>query len=114
MPASLLTRQGTAAYLIQVSDVLTSLDPRWGWSLLNNSSKSMTCGRVGLGLTSHSCRDPSYVLVHVRQLGAMTDLRCEQQREYVISRTTAAIANPLKISNNSRMLNSARIVTPVA
>ena len=47
------------------------------------------------------------------QLGAMTDLRCERQLESVISRTAAAIATPPTISTNPRMLDSARIITPV-
>ena len=110
----------------KVSVALTSLDPRWGRSIralamrsLNNSSKSMTsCGRVGLSLTSHSCLAPGCYLEHVkqcrRQLAATTGLRCERQLEFSISRTGAVIATQFAVSTNSRMLDSARIVTPVA
>ena len=77
-----------------------------------------SCGRVGLGPTSHSCLAPGCYLEHVeqcrRQLAATTDLRCERQLEFSISRTGAAIATQFAVSTNSRMLDSARIVTPVA
>ena len=43
----------------------------------------------------------------------MTDLRCERQLEFTISRTAVAIATPPTISTNPRMLDSACIVTPV-
>ena len=43
----------------------------------------------------------------------MTDLRCERQLESEISPTEAAIATPHTISTNPRMLDSARIITPV-
>ena len=43
----------------------------------------------------------------------MTDLRCELQLELEISPTEAAIATPHTISTNPRMLDSARIITPV-
>ena len=77
-----------------------------------------SCGRVGLSLTGHSSLAPYCYLVHVRpcrrQLAATTDRRCEGQLELAISRTAAAIAAPLTISTNSSMLDSARIITPVA
>ena len=110
----------------KVSGALTSLDPRWGWSIralamssLSNSSKPRTsCGRVGLGLAGHGCLAPSSVLEHVMRAGgrwdALTELRSERQLESEISRTEAAIATPLAISLNSTMLDSGRIVTPVA
>ena len=44
----------------------------------------------------------------------MTDLRAGRQLESEISRTEAAIASPLAISLHSTMLDSGRIVTPVA
>ena len=43
----------------------------------------------------------------------MTDLRSERQHESAISRMAAAIATPPAISTNPRMLDSARIITPV-
>ena len=43
----------------------------------------------------------------------MTDLMCERQLESAISRTAAAIATPPAISTDPRMLDSARIITPV-
>ena len=43
----------------------------------------------------------------------MTDPRCERQLESAISRAAAAIATPPTISTNPRVLNSARIITPV-
>ena len=110
----------------KVSGALTSLDPRWGRSIralamssLSTSSKPRTsCGRVGLGLAGHGCMAPSSVLEHVMRAGgrwdALTDLRSERQLESEISRTEAAIATPLAISLNSTMLDSGRIVTPVA
>ena len=55
---------------------------------------------------------------HVMRAGgrwdALTDLRSERQLESEISLTEAAIATPLAISLNSTMLDSGRIVTPVA
>ena len=45
-----------------------------------------------------------------RQLGAITDLRCERQLK---SRTAAAIATPPTIATNPRMLDAASIITPV-
>ena len=44
---------------------------------------------------------------------ALTDLRSERQLESEISLKEAAIAAPLPISINSKMLDSGRIVTPV-
>ena len=44
----------------------------------------------------------------------MTDLRCELQLEFAISRTAAAIATPFAISTNSSTLDSVCIVTLVA
>ena len=50
-----------------------------------------------------------------RRLGRLDrDLRSERQLESEISRTEAPIATPLAISLNSSMLDSGRIVTPVA
>ena len=110
----------------KVSGALTSLDPRWGRSIralamssLSNSSKPRTsCGRVGLGLPDHGCLAPSSVLDHVMRAGghwdALTDLRFERQLESEISRTETSIATPLASSLNSKVLDSGRIVTPVA
>ena len=92
-------------------------------SSLSNSSKPRTsCGRVGLGLAAHGCLDgylaPSSVLEHVTRAGgrwdALTDLRSERQFELEISLLEAAIATPLVISPNLMMLDSRRIITPVA
>ena len=44
---------------------------------------------------------------------AITDLRSERQFGLAISRTAAAVAAPLSISSNSRMLDSARVVKRV-
>ena len=46
--------------------------------------------------------------------GAVTDLRSEWQLESQILLTEAAIATPLAISLNSKMLDSGRNITPVA
>ena len=104
----------------------SSLDPRWGRSIRafamssrSNSSKPRTsCGRVGLGLAGHGCLAPISVLEHGMRVGGrwdtLTDLRSERQLESEISLTEAAIATPLEISVNSKMLDSGRIVTPVA
>ena len=76
------------------------------------------CGRVGLGLAGHGYLAPSSVLKHVMRAGgrwdAFTDLRSERQLKSEISLTEAAIAAPLALSLNSMILDSGRIVTPVA
>ena len=78
------------------------------------TSKPMTShGRVGLGLTGSQQPSRARDACRRQQLRDMTDLRCERQLESTISRTAAAIATPLTISTNPRMLDSARIVTPV-
>ena len=78
----------------------------------------MTCGPVGLSLTGHSSLAPYCYLVHVRPcrryLAATTNRRCEQQLEFAISRTAAAIAAPFANPTDSIMLDSACIVTPAA
>ena len=110
----------------KASGALTSLDPRWvrsicalAMSSLSNSSKPRTsCGWVGLVRAGHGCLTPSSVLEHGMRAGgrwdALTDLRSERQLESETSLTEAAIATPLASSFNSKVLDSGRIVTPVA
>ena len=86
-------------------------------SSLNNSSKPMTWARPHRPWLPGSQQRSRARDACRRQLGAMTDLRCERQHgkrqlESAISRTAAAIATPPTISTNPRMLDSARIITP--
>ena len=87
-------------------------------SLDNSSNPRTSCGQVGLGLTGLGCLTPSSVLKHVTREGyrwdALTDLRSERHLESEISLTEAANATTLAISLNLTMLDSGRIVMPVA
>ena len=78
----------------------------------------ISCVRVGLGHAGHGCLAPRSVIEHVARAGghwdALTDLRSERQLESGISLTEVAIATPLAISLNSKVLDSGHIVTPVA
>ena len=90
------SREELAQQLFKTDD-----PPRQGWA---SPHRPWLPGSQRRSRARDACR---------RQLGAMTDLRCERQLESPISRTAAAIATPPTISTNPRMLDSARIITPV-
>ena len=73
-----------------------------------------SCGlAAGLGLTGHSSLAPYCYRMHVRlrrrQLAATIDPMCD-----LANGSSDRIATPFAISNNSRMLDLASIITPVA
>ena len=90
------SRDELAQQLFKTDDL-----PRPGWA---SPHRPWLPGSQQRSRASDACR---------RQLGAITDLRCERQLESAISRTAAAIAIPPTLSTNPRMLDSARIITPV-
>ena len=115
-PTSLFIRQGIAAYRRtpppqrsrskmgeehpcsrdELAQQLFKTDdlPRPGWA---RPHRPWLPGPQQRPRASDACR---------RQLGAMTDLRCERQLEPAISRTAAAIATSPTTSTNPRMLDS--------